>query len=55
MNKKIADMSLFSMFCLIESVLVNDINNVRLNKGLSLYLAGTLFLEQKQISVYVLL
>ena len=55
MNKKIAYMSLFSMFCLIESVLVNYINNVRLNKGLYLYLAGELFLEQKQISVYVLL
>jgi len=55
MNKKIAYMSLFGMFCLIESDLVNDINNVRLNKGLYLYLAGELFLEQKQISFYVLL
>ena len=42
-------MSFFNVFCFIESVLVYDINNIRLNKWLFLYLVGISFLEQKNI------
>ena len=38
-------MSFFNVFCFLESVLVYDINNVRLNKWSFLYLVGILFLE----------
>ena len=39
-------MSFFNVFCFIEIILIYDINNVRLNRGLFLYLVGISFLEQ---------
>ena len=47
--------SFFNVFCSIERVLVNDINKVRLNKEVNVYLVGISFLEQKLFSFYLLL
>ena len=40
-------MSFFNVFCFIERVLVYDINNVRLNKWVFLYLVGILYLQRR--------
>ena len=48
-------MSFFNVFCFIESDLVYDINKVRLNKYVFLYLVGISFLEQQIFSFYLLL
>jgi len=46
---------MFNVFFIIESVLVNNINNVCLNKWSYLYLVGTSFFKQKIFRFYLLL